>query len=59
MKHLICIIDRNTGVHTITTPDGYVVLRKEPTSVYVAHREAWSNLTKLYSELVIGEELAN
>jgi hypothetical protein len=59
MKHLICSIDRISGVYTITTPDGYQVLKREPNQPSVAHKEAWSTLMKLYDELVRGEELAN
>lgn len=58
MKHLICSIDRASGIYMITTPDGYQVLKTEPSIASVAHKEAWSTLTKLYNELVRGEELA-
>jgi hypothetical protein len=58
MKHLICTIDRTDGTRTITMPDGYQLLRVKPDNVYVAHKQAWSDLMRLYDELVRGEELA-
>jgi hypothetical protein len=59
MKHLICEINRLNGVRTVTTPDGYILVKEDPTQPSVAHKEAWHRLLKLYDELVEGERLGS